>query len=1153
MTVQLSSLRVSAEMDSQKYVAGANAKVAADRAMTASSQAVGQAVAQTDTKISQSGDMLARLSRQYVDGYANAQRMNSAVMQLSRGIETGKITMQQAEPILDGIFRKYGQLADGAQFAARGQHEFAAAIANTNARMAAQIAVANQASAATARMHSPANQNFNGTNAAFQVQDIAMMSLMGQAPMATALQQGPQLAMAIQQGGGIATLGAGLMSLLNPTMLITIGLTAATAAAIQFFSSTEEGSEEAQKSLDAYIKAVKDLDAAYGRAGNSAEELGRRSVLSLDAAESRTRRQAEKTLADQVQSLLGNTSNFSLGFIFPEWMRSGNVELVLEPFRSAIDELRDGMASGDPDFSRFQTRIAEISATDPDKLNLWRDVLFEMTDQAAALEKALEGVQDGLVGSQSALARADRDALANFQSQESIAAQRRQQAFDAETQQMLARSPAELAEAARAREAATYNGDESAQARRDRIELAGKRALIEAEHDLAEAQKERNRSLDATLANARLDIELIGQSTAETERLRMEHELLAQVRDEAARNGVAVDEAEIARIREKSAEYGKLRAIEDARSTIRGQQEQLESARAEITLMGETAEVRARVIEQIKVEQEIRQLGIDLYGAEANAMRANASALSDLADANAQLERTKETWESIFDTARDGIDSIVDSLFEGGQDIGEVLKNIGRDFARLMFDLAVTNPLKNWLTGSNLNSIADLGIFGSGASSGKGGGFGGVLGNLLGAQKAVASMQVQAASVFINGVPVGAGGLGSIAGMFGGGGAPSPFGTASGFADMLGLGTGTGASQSYIQDRIDGAFGSISQSMIQSRIDGAFSGLGSVGGGGGIASFASAIKAIESGGNYGALGPLTGGDRAYGAYQVMGANVGPWTKQALGKSMTPKEFLGSPGSQDAVFEKIFGGYADKYGPSGAAQAWFGGPGSVGKGGAGKDILGTSGSDYVNKFNDQLEKLGEVSSEVTGSLGMVTVSGVQVSQSLVSAAGGLNNFGSMLSSFMSSAMGGGSSWFQGLMGAFGGIGGALGHMNSISPGATAAIMGAGGGFVGLYDQGGYTGAGGRYEPAGVVHRGEFVFDAASTSRIGVSTLDAMRRMPGFAEGGYVAANRNMGHSNSNRPDSSFKIINVMDPRVVGDYLATPEGEQIVMNVMRRMGK
>ncbi|MFX2553380.1 phage tail tape measure protein [Enterobacter roggenkampii] len=52
----------------------------------------------------------------------------------------------------------------------------------------------------------------------------------------------------------------------------------------------------------------------------------------------------------------------------------------------------------------------------------------------------------------------------------------------------------------------------------------------------------------------------------------------------------------------------------------------------------------------------------------------------------------------------------------------------------------------------------------------------------------------------------------------------------------------------------------------------------------------------------------------------------------------------------------------------------------------------------------------------------------------------------------------------------------------------------------FDVGGYTGHGGKYEPAGVVHRGEFVFTKESTSRIGVANL--YRLMRGYATGGLV---------------------------------------------------
>jgi phage-related minor tail protein len=56
------------------------------------------------------------------------------------------------------------------------------------------------------------------------------------------------------------------------------------------------------------------------------------------------------------------------------------------------------------------------------------------------------------------------------------------------------------------------------------------------------------------------------------------------------------------------------------------------------------------------------------------------------------------------------------------------------------------------------------------------------------------------------------------------------------------------------------------------------------------------------------------------------------------------------------------------------------------------------------------------------------------------------------------------------------------------------------YIGVGFGGGYTGSGGKYEPAGVVHRGEFVFTKEATSRIGVGNL--YRMMKGYATGGLV---------------------------------------------------
>ena len=117
-----------------------------------------------------------------------------------------------------------------------------------------------------------------------------------------------------------------------------------------------------------------------------------------------------------------------------------------------------------------------------------------------------------------------------------------------------------------------------------------------------------------------------------------------------------------------------------------------------------------------------------------------------------------------------------------------------------------------------------------------------------------------------------------------------------------------------------------------------------------------AIAGIESAGSgdYSALGPVIqkNGDRAYGRYQVMGRNVPEWTMAALGRAMTPEEFLASPEAQDAVFNHRFGGYIKKYGAEGAARAWFAGEGGMSNAGA-RDSLGTSVAQYGRKFSQNL--------------------------------------------------------------------------------------------------------------------------------------------------------------------------------------------------------
>jgi hypothetical protein len=112
----------------------------------------------------------------------------------------------------------------------------------------------------------------------------------------------------------------------------------------------------------------------------------------------------------------------------------------------------------------------------------------------------------------------------------------------------------------------------------------------------------------------------------------------------------------------------------------------------------------------------------------------------------------------------------------------------------------------------------------------------------------------------------------------------------------------------------------------------------------------------DGSGGYKAVGPkitnpksMYKGQRAIGKYQVMQGNIGPWSKEILGRSVTPTEFYNNPALQEKIVAgkmqqiyKKYGNWAD------VASVWFtGGPRSTGANK--KDVLGTSGAQYVNKF------------------------------------------------------------------------------------------------------------------------------------------------------------------------------------------------------------
>ncbi len=103
-------------------------------------------------------------------------------------------------------------------------------------------------------------------------------------------------------------------------------------------------------------------------------------------------------------------------------------------------------------------------------------------------------------------------------------------------------------------------------------------------------------------------------------------------------------------------------------------------------------------------------------------------------------------------------------------------------------------------------------------------------------------------------------------------------------------------------------------------------------------------------------------------------------------------------------------------------------------------------------------------------------------------------------------------------------------------------------------GGYTGPGGKYEPAGIVHKGEFVFSSEAVRNIGLDFLYGLHKLAtgrqvnirrvafSYADGGFV-----------NPPQTartSVNIVNVLDYREIAQAIDSFEGENAILNVISR---
>ncbi len=124
-----------------------------------------------------------------------------------------------------------------------------------------------------------------------------------------------------------------------------------------------------------------------------------------------------------------------------------------------------------------------------------------------------------------------------------------------------------------------------------------------------------------------------------------------------------------------------------------------------------------------------------------------------------------------------------------------------------------------------------------------------------------------------------------------------------------------------------------------------------------------ALSDVESrgSGGYKATGPVVKsgmykGQRAYGKYQVMEGNIGPWTEKYHGERLTAEQFLNNPEAQETVAENLILSNWKKYGNiEDAISVWFTGKPYKKAASLGAADQNISVTGYVEKWRNNYTK------------------------------------------------------------------------------------------------------------------------------------------------------------------------------------------------------
>ncbi|WP_036765219.1 phage tail tip lysozyme [Paracoccus pantotrophus] len=962
-------------------------------------------------------------------------------------------------------------------------------------------------------------------NVAAQGFDVITTAAMGMNPAMIAFQQGPQFVQAMQSLGGgkqaLAGIAQGFLAILNPMSLATIGMVAFGALAIQGLMRIIPSAKTLEERMDALTTAFERYRDTAAISAASADELAEKFGAGADAAQG-------------LYLILSNLSRLSLDKKLSDTVSEARKQVGMTQADMFIG--RDGrnftrffgLGSGYAAESANSDRIAAFgdalkgfeTAKGAEAQTAAMQVLLEQVQELATLKDGVSDKEQGLID----LLKQQADILLGIQAAETARQERiarqieetvRGYGQQSELQQTILKfgqdsAQARAVEARQERETLALKLEKLGLTRKDADWQRAMGALSDLQHqrELAAmaARREWFRDQDDRIAAIQRETALIGSTAAEQARINALAEAEVEIRKrnldpleaaEARTKAIARAEAEIAQTRaralkdlqdaqvaelydtaltttrdpyaraelEAQREYARqiadgataeiaaghatlararaLRELQVAQGEyLRGQEEQLAKLRLELALVGQTAEVRARVLALAQAEQEIQRLGLD--GELADQARRRALAQAELGQ---MIEAQADAWKRVQSAGEAAIDGVLDKL-RGGDVQGAMAEMLG-EIEKGFFDLSIRNPLKNMLLGSNLGTWEDVG------------GWAGIWGRLTGAAPVDEGklardsvLPLQALTVTATNVIL----QGNLSGV-----------------PALGAANANAAPMSF-------AAGLPGSADVQAQIWSFFAAKGlaphQIAGIMGNAAGESSFDPLAVGDNGTSFGLFQHhGSRGRGLLNAVGGMGGLENVQAQLEYVW-QELLTT---ERAALERL------KSAPTvgAATDAWM------------RGFERPSDEAMAGSWSKRLAAAEQAAVQFGNS---VIAAGAQVDQGGTRAAAGLERAGQ-----------GAAVASQG-MGQFGGVlGGVLANVAGMVGGKTGGILttllGAGSQLaagVPLFREGGFTGGSDPDRAAGVVHEGEFVFDAVATRRIGVQNLEGIRRgvMRGFRSGGHV---------------------------------------------------